>query len=246
MLSTSESTQERRRKDEVAHTRILDNLSGGGRLRQIALGAEECNLHDEFLERYVENVKQRARSTRQRIAHTRESRRKTGSPNRALEPGRTTGIWLPTLYGELRELEEEFEEVVSVIVKSAGELESIVFPSATEDSENDKGREADATDLITVDRNTKDKFVDALEGIYEEAVDSLSEDLGSRPPKSEVGAAVMHYFKQLKRHLDDVRETLCPRTKYEPLECPLTTSIDRSSCSETADSVGQGDSRSSA
>jgi hypothetical protein len=238
MLPTSESEQETRRKDEVAYTRILDNLSGGGRLRQIALGAEECNLHDEFLERYVENVKQRARSTRQRIAHTRESRRKTGSPNRALEPGCTTGIWLPTLYGELRELEEEFEECM------AGELESIVFPSATEDSENDKGRGADATDLITVDRNMKDKFVDDLEDNYKATVDILSEDLGSRPPESEVGVAVSRYFEQLQSQLDDARETFYPKTKYEPLECPLTTSIDCSSCSETADSVGQGDSRS--
>lgn len=77
---------------------------------------------------------------------------------------------LPELYGELRELEEEFEKVVSLVANSAGEVESTGFPLATEDTDTDV---MDSGDLITVDRNMKDKFVDALEGIYEETVDIL-------------------------------------------------------------------------
>lgn len=89
--------------------------------RQMVLDEEENRLHTPFLKRYVGNMQQRTKAVRQRISRTR------GSADR--RPA--TDMRLPKLFEALRRLEQEFEQVVS-LVGSKEEYMNTKFPPTTD------------------------------------------------------------------------------------------------------------------
>lgn len=186
-------------------------------LRQMVLDEEENQLHAEFLKRYVDNTKQRAKAIRQRIAGTRRSSGRTRR-KRAMD------MTLPRLHEQLLHLEREFGQVVSLVRSKDGYTDA-EFPSTTDDEDTYSYR-LGIRHLRAVDQSIKESFIVDLQDNYEATIANL-EAFHSCLPDHDLHMGNAHTVEQLQDHFDDVRTTLFPDTEYPRLTWTETACISK-------------------